>query len=160
MKAAVTPLVGRFAAARRRSTPGPASTRNTRDPTTIAVAGPDASGKGRGVPVPSMTMRVVSRSRPGRVCALRAGGIEAWIAVPNNAARTSLFVTGSPSWLVIDGCPHAAGGLRGGLRDHTPRRLPALVRRTQHSGWALVSGSATALRRYALPGNPQCGLQS
>src|ERR1044072_1783015 len=42
-----------------RPTPEPASTRNTRVPTTIAVAGPDASGRGRGVPVPSMTTSVV-----------------------------------------------------------------------------------------------------
>src|SRR5688500_5296310 len=54
MNAAVTPSIGRPAAATRRITPAPASNRNTRRPTTTAVAGPDRSGLGTGVPVPNV----------------------------------------------------------------------------------------------------------
>src|SRR5688572_10508169 len=46
------------AAAIRRTTPGPKSTRYGVPLTTIAVAGPERSGSGLGVPVPSRTMRV------------------------------------------------------------------------------------------------------
>src|SRR5919106_6121962 len=46
------------AAAIRRTTPGPKSMRYGVPLTTIAVAGPDRSGSGLGVPVPSRTMRV------------------------------------------------------------------------------------------------------
>jgi hypothetical protein len=60
MKSAVTPLIGRWAALSCRSTPGPASTRKTRSPTTIAVAGPEAAGSSRGIPVPSRTTIVLS----------------------------------------------------------------------------------------------------
>src|SRR4030095_6141283 len=50
------PLV-RTAALARRTTPGPKSTRYTSSSTTMAVAGPDRSGSGPGVPVPSSTTR-------------------------------------------------------------------------------------------------------
>ena len=43
------------AAAARRTMPGPMSTRYAVPLTTTAVAGPDRSGSGRGVPVPSRT---------------------------------------------------------------------------------------------------------
>src|SRR5260370_8566846 len=68
MNAAVTPLIGRTAAASLRSTPTPASTRNTFCPTTIAVAGPHTSGCGRGVPVPSITISVFLAAALGGVC--------------------------------------------------------------------------------------------
>src|SRR5665213_982982 len=60
MNSAVTPLIGNFAAAIRRMIPGPASNRKTRDPTSTAAAGPEASGSGLGMPVPSMTTTVLS----------------------------------------------------------------------------------------------------
>src|ERR1044072_8527077 len=53
MKVASGPLIGNPAAFMRRITPAPASNRNTRLPTTTAVAGPQALGSGYGVPVPS-----------------------------------------------------------------------------------------------------------
>src|SRR6266550_885413 len=59
MKSASGPLMGRLAAFKRRITPGPASNKSTRPPTTTAVAGPDAAGSGYGVPVPSRITLVV-----------------------------------------------------------------------------------------------------
>src|SRR6266853_6214022 len=44
--------------------PGPKSTRYGVPLTTIAVAGPERSGSGRGVPVPSMTICVVGVGPP------------------------------------------------------------------------------------------------
>src|SRR5690242_10636342 len=60
MKSAVGPPMGSLAALIRRITPAPASNRNTREPSTIAVAGPDISGMGAGLPVPSNTTTVES----------------------------------------------------------------------------------------------------
>src|SRR6476660_6681773 len=60
MNSAVGPLIGSFAARTRRMTPAPASNRNAREPTTIAVAGPAASGSGTGLPVPSKMTTVES----------------------------------------------------------------------------------------------------
>src|SRR5260370_3519783 len=48
----------RTAALARRTTPGPKSTRYALLSTTMAVAGPERSGSGTGVPVPSSTTRV------------------------------------------------------------------------------------------------------
>src|SRR2546427_7559259 len=59
MKSASGPLMGRLAACNRRITPGPASNRSTRPPTTTAVAGPEVAGSGYGVPVPRRITWVV-----------------------------------------------------------------------------------------------------
>src|SRR5688572_24474427 len=52
------------AAATRRTTPGPKSMRYGVPLTTIAVAGPERSGSGLGVPVPSKTTRVFDVEPP------------------------------------------------------------------------------------------------
>ncbi len=63
MKSAVGPPMGSWAARMRRMTPSPASNRNTREPTTIAVAGPASVGSGNGLPVPSNITTVESAAR-------------------------------------------------------------------------------------------------
>ena len=54
--------MGSLAAASWRSVPGPTSNRNTCLPSTTAVAGPEASGLGLGIPVPSKTTEAVSEA--------------------------------------------------------------------------------------------------
>src|SRR5258706_15080165 len=70
------PLIGILAARKRRISPGPASNKRTLPSTTTAVAGPDASGSGYGVPVPRrITLVVVALKSVGAVFMLwtRAG---------------------------------------------------------------------------------------
>src|SRR5437867_2937821 len=69
---AVTPF--RCAAAARRMTPGPKSTRYGVPLTTMAVRGPERSGPGSGVPVPSMMTRVAPLERDTGLRNWRAGG--------------------------------------------------------------------------------------
>src|SRR5258708_4372373 len=72
---AVTPLLN--AAAARRTTPGPKSTRYGVPLTTMAVAGPERAGSGRGVPVPSMT-----------ICDVGVGsGDDGWILRTRQSSR-------------------------------------------------------------------------
>src|SRR6185312_16817017 len=77
MNSAVTPLIGRCAAAILRMIPGPASKRKTREPTTTAVAGPEASGSGLGIPTPSITTTVLSALADRAVTPIRTGVLRA-----------------------------------------------------------------------------------
>src|SRR6476620_8606645 len=72
------------AALARRTTPGPKSTRYGVSFTTIAVAGPDRSGVGPGVPVPRRTILV---------CAVvRAGGCAAVVDVASTANAATMIL--------------------------------------------------------------------
>src|SRR5262249_1527529 len=84
------------AAAARRTTPGPQSTRYARPPAITAADGPERSGSGLGVPVPSMTTRGESplpkasaavRTRPSTKRILsRMDGLSAWRRLRRAAA--------------------------------------------------------------------------
>src|SRR3954451_17461714 len=64
----------RTASDARRTTPAPASNRYARSLTTIAVAGPDRSGSGSGVPVPRNTTCVPLGAFTAAGCAGAAAG--------------------------------------------------------------------------------------
>src|SRR5512143_3213514 len=83
MNVAVGPVIGNLAAFMRRITPGPASNKNTRVPSMIAVAGPEAAGSGRGTPVPSNTMTVESPPATGGRIA------RAFVAAPTSSVPAS-----------------------------------------------------------------------
>src|SRR5262249_37054345 len=98
------PTTGRPAAFIWRTTPGPASNRNSRDPTVTATAGPCACGSGYGMPVPSSTTDVVSCAgfATGAAPAGGAGGAlgdgAAHSAIARSGARRRLTGTPARPW--------------------------------------------------------------
>src|SRR5438552_11786891 len=122
---AVTPF--RCAAAARRLTPGPKSTRYGVPLTTMAVAGPERSGSGSGVPVPSMTTRVAPLERNTGLRRRRAGGRDTSID-PHVGGLDNLRPQ-RPVFLDAD------AGFRAGNRDELGAlgaKLVLHVRRSQH----------------------------